>query len=380
MKPFEDVSMFDELRRFTAGLMSVEERARLEAELQRDPELARLAANFKAVWLATENGARPWPTSRTEFETIAERVADDARSGGWRRRVAAAILFFGVATIAWFAWRGLRSQESHVVELLAIPWSQIRPIARENAVIPAVLADWSPVQDGQIRWLESLDEARAISAVVSRPIFVYGYIDSCPICQGFQRGEFQDPEIQALLEQTVPVRINLLELEEEQMKVLYTRRYPLLEMQNARGDILHTFPGEMDDVDMRGELARAVAGWAGPNWKLVHDLARLFTSACAAEADGQLAEASRSFAELARAGGPPRFVDAGTAGISRVAAAAARVLETAREEAARNAPDALTRFEAGIKSFEGTPFESDLRAVLHAWREDGLFPVLAVQP
>jgi anti-sigma factor RsiW len=77
MKPFEDVSTIDELRRFAAGLMSSDERTRFESELQRDPELARLAEEFLLVWQATAGGTRPRRRQHREF-----RRARGARPGG----------------------------------------------------------------------------------------------------------------------------------------------------------------------------------------------------------------------------------------------------------------------------------------------------------
>jgi hypothetical protein len=221
-----------------------------------------------------------------------------------------------------------------------------------------------------------MDEARAVSTALARPIFVYGYIETCPICQGFQEHEFQDPAILALVDRAVPVRIDLLKLDEEEMEALTARRYPLLEMQDETGAILHTFEGQMSEVDMQAELTRAVAGLAGPNWKLVHDLARKFLDARAAETSGRQAEALGSFTALAEAKELPRFAAAGDAGLARVATAAARLLTEARDRASE--ADALARFESGIGSFAGTPFEVDLRAVRDAWRDSGHFPALTV--
>jgi hypothetical protein len=375
MKPFDDISPLDELRRFAAGEMSSEARARFELELKRDPELARLASDFLVVWRATASGLGPIAASRTSFDDLLARAdAVEPSRHTWRRRAAAAAVCIALAAIGWAALRYSRSASTGVVELHSIPWNEGSSAPAENAAVPAVLASWSPVENGQIRWLDSLDEARAVSTAVSRPIFVYGYIDGCPICQGFQRNEFQDPEILALVDQSVPVRINLLELDQEEMESLTARRYPLLEMQNERGEILRTFPGQFAEVDMRAELARAVAGLAGPNWKLVNDLARRFLSARAAEANGRLADASGNFERLAAVSALPRFATAGNAGIARLAAAATRLVEEARTQALVDEPGARARFEADMLRFEGTPFEADLRAVARAWRDSGHFP------
>jgi hypothetical protein len=381
MKPIEDLSTFDRMRRFAAAEMSSEERARFEAELERDPDLARLAADFELVWSATAGALLPPFESRTRFEEIIARVGpEESRLHRWRRRAAAAAVVLAAATMAWSVWRRTVVPAETVVELHAIPWPGNTSTPARPASVPAVLANWSPVQDGQIRWLESLDEARAVSAAVSRPVFVYGYVEECPICQGFQRNEFQDPKIQALVEQAVPVRIDLMKLEQEEMQVLYARRYPLLEMQNERGEILHTFPGTFADVDMRAELARAVSGLAGLNWRLVHDLATAFVNASSAEEHGRLGEASSAFEKLASTQELPQFAAAGRAGISRLSTAVRGLLETARAESTRDSRAALDRFSSAVDRFDGTPYAADLRAVLDAWSANGKFPTLSVHP
>src|SRR6187402_79925 len=100
MKPFEDVSTIDELRRFAAGLMSSEERTRFESELQRDPELARLAEEFLLVWQATAGGLGPVAVSTANFdELVARAQAGEPRRNIWQRRAAAAAVLFVLAAI-----------------------------------------------------------------------------------------------------------------------------------------------------------------------------------------------------------------------------------------------------------------------------------------
>jgi len=376
MTPFDDIERFDELRRFTTGAMEPEERAQFEALLRRDPQLAQLAAEFGEVWSATASGLAPTVASRTRFDDVAPQLELAQPRSAWPRRAAAAAVFLALATGAWFAWHQSRSTANDVVELRAIPWNLPAPLPPETVAAPEVLANWSPVEEGKIRWLDSLDEARAVSAAVSRPIFVFGYVEQCPICQGFIRNEFQDPAILALVDQSVPLRINLLELDQQEMQTLVARRYPLLEMQNDRGEVLHTFGGMFAEVDMRAELERAVAGLAVPNWKSVQALGAALVKARSAEASGNFGEATGSFAELASNRELPKLAEAGTAGLSRVGAVAARLLEDARS----SSPDddvALATFGSSVEQFTGTPYEADLRAVLHAWKESGRFPALS---
>lgn len=377
MKPLEDASMFDELRRFAVGEMSPAEMQDMRERMRRDQDFARTANDFVEVWNATASGLAPVVASRASFDDIVARAgADKAGRSAPIRRVAAAAVVLALSAAAWFGWREWKHR---VVELHTIPWPTNAPIAAENKALPAVLADWSPIQDGHIRWLESMDEARAISAAVSRPIFVYGYIDTCPICLGFQEKEFKDPAILALLDRAVPVRIDLLSLEEEEAESIYKRRYPLLEMQNERGEILHTFPGTFAEVDMQAELARAVANSAGPNWALVHDLVKTYSTARAAESTGRLVEATSAFGVLAAHRELPELAQFGSDGMSRLGSSAAQLIEEARTQAAQDDESALTRFEAEAKRFAGTPFEGDLNAVLRAWRALGRFPEVTVQ-
>ncbi len=377
MSAYDEASTFDRLRAFASGTMPLEERDRFERELAADPELAVLAGQFDHVWSATEAGLGVPAESRSTFDDVVSRggLHDLARSR-WRRRAAAAaaLLIVGSA-LAWAAWKSSRPSARAIVELRAIPSSA--PAAATSAEIPAVLASWSPVENGQIRWLESLDEARAVSAAVKRPIFVYGYVESCPICRGFQAREFQDPAVLALVEQAVPVRIDLLALEEPEMQELWERRYPLLEIQDEHGAIVRTFPGQFADVDMAGELASALVGIAGPNWRLVRDLAQLFEEGRTAEEGGAYARAAQSFERLEQERELPAFVVAGEAGLARVGRAAEELLERTRAGADR--AGALERFEGEIAAFAGTPFEGDLAAVAGAWRERGRFPELRVQ-
>ncbi|MDZ4773051.1 MAG: thioredoxin family protein [Planctomycetota bacterium] len=378
MKPLEDDSMFDELRRFARGAMSSAETEQIRERMRLDPEFARAANEFVDVWNATASGLGLVAASRTSFEEIVERAGlEGTRRRGLRRRVAAAaFVAVGLSAAAWFAWK---PAVPRVVELHTIPWSPNPPIVPENKALPTLLADWSPVQDGHIRWLESMDEARAISAAVSRPIFVYGYIDSCPICKGFEANEFQDPEVLALLDHVIPVRIDLLKLDEEEAEAIYKRRYPLLEMQNERGEIMHTFPGTFAAVDMQAELASAATGLAVPNWRLVHDLVMTYSKARAAEENGRLVEAASAFGTLTENRELPQFAEIGTAGLSRLGSAAAQLIVEARSRSPKDDANALAQFEAESKRFAGTPFESDLSAVLKAWRARGRFPELTVQ-
>ncbi|MBL8856923.1 MAG: hypothetical protein JNL28_00240 [Planctomycetes bacterium] len=379
MKAPDERTVFDDLRAWSAGTLSEDERARFEHELALDPEKARLAADFQAVWKATEIGAAFAHPSKTTFDQIVARTELDLRPLH-RRRVAAAAACVFLALAAWLAWERLGTHAGPpVVELRSVPLNASDPRADEAPALPALLADWSPVRDGGIQWLDSPAAAQAVSAAVARPIFVYGYVEQCPICRGFQRDQFQDPAILALVEKSVPLKIDLLALEESEMQELWSRRYPLLEMQDERGTILRTFPGTFADVDMRDELDRALAGAKDPDWGVVRRLTALFLLARDAESKERWTAASPALTELAAHEDLPNFAAAGRNGLARMAAAAARIVEEARVSAKKSSDSALSNFEEAAARFSGTPFEPDLRAVQAAWRRTGRFPELKQQ-
>jgi hypothetical protein len=243
--------------------------------------------------------------------------------------------------------------------------------------IPAVLANWSPIEDGKIHWLNSLEDAREVSAVLERPIFVYGYIDGCPICAGFQANEFRDPKIQSLVARSVPVAIDLMKLDEKQRTELWNRRYPLLELQDDRGEIVRTFGGSMAEVDMQGELANALQDVQAPKWPEVRELAAEWARAQSDEEAGKLADAARALEKLAQQKDEPAFAVQGQAALSDIGVLARRAIEHARQRAESDPKGARSEFDAAIQRFAGTPFEADLRAVAAAWRPGGPFPLTA---
>lgn len=377
MKPNEDCSAFDRMRAWSEGSMPGDERARFEAEMARDPELARSAADFRSVWSATAAGLGAATTSTTTFEDVLRRTAPAASNESRWKRVAAAILFVTVVPLVWYAWKHHADAAHNVVKLRTIPLEPPTALEVAEHKVPPLLANWSPVVDGQISWLESMDDARAVSAAVKRPIFVYGYVADCPICLGFQRTEFKDPEVLALVDRAVPLRIDLMKLDETAMNTLMSRRYPLLEMQDDRGDIMRTFAGQFAEVDMKAELASVLKDKTEPSWPNVHELTNALMRARSAEASGEWTIAAPAFAALAERHDLPVFAEAGGSGLARAAAAALRTIEVAR--AGADARSAMSSFANDAAEFKGTPFEPDLDAVLEAWRSSGRFPMLEVQ-
>jgi hypothetical protein len=369
---------FDRQRAWIEGTMPADERVRFESEIARDPELARAADEMRLVWQATAAGLGAVPASAlTIDDVVASDVSEPPIPMRWRRVAAAALLIAAACAATYAARRFLLTDRVPLVKLDRIPLDagdQVKPVVAD---IPAVLANWSPVENGKIHWLDSLADAREVSAVLERPIFVYGYIDGCPICAGFQANEFRDPKVQALVERSVPVAIDLLSLDEKQRNEMWNRRYPLLELQDDRGEIVRTFGGTMAEVDMQGELASALQDVKAPKWPKVRELAAAWERAQSDEEAGKLADAAKALEKLAQQKDEPAFAVQGQAGLSDIGVLARRAIEHARQRAETDPKGARTELDSVIERFAGTPFEADLRAVAAAWRSGGPFPLTA---
>jgi hypothetical protein len=366
---------FDQLRAWIEGTMPADERARFESEIARDPELTRAAEEMRLVWHATAPGLGVAPQSHvTVDDIVAAEHGRNVTPMRWRR-VAAAALLIAAACVAAYAVRRFGQTSVPVVKMQTIPMDAADVVQPAVPSIPTVLANWSPIEDGKIHWLYSMDEARAVSAVLERPVFVYGFIDGCPICAGFQAHEFRDPEIQSLVARSVPVAIDLMSLDAKQREELWNRRYPLLELQDDRGEIMRTFGGTMAEVDMESELSNALQDVKAPKWPQVRELAAAWERAQSDEQAGKLGDAARALEKLTQQKDEPVFAVQGEAGLSELGVSARRAIEHARLRSDADPAGARAELESAIGRFAGTPFEADLRAVAAAWRQGGPFPV-----
>jgi hypothetical protein len=372
---------FDQMRAWIEGTMPATERAHFERALSADPDLARRTEEMRLVWTATAPGLLATPATRITFDDVvaAGRAGPLAHERRWRR-VAAAVVLVAAGALAWYALRGSGDDTADktppVVKLHAIPEHAVTTVPPADAPIPDVLASWIPVENGKIRWLESMDEARAVAAVTGAPIFVYGYVQGCPICEGFQANEFKSKEIQDLVAKSVPVAIDLLKLEDAERNELFQRRYPLLELQDDRGSIMRTFAGTFAEVDMRAELENALRDITAPKWAVVRELAAALQRAHEAEQSGKLADAASAFETLAKQHDVPAFKLEGDRGLAVIGAEARSALDAVHEISATDPQLARSELDDAIRRFSGTPFETDLRAVAEAWRPGAPFPSL----
>ena len=386
----------DVLRSWVEGRLDAASGARVEAWIALDPDRARRAAQMRDVWTATAAGLGsasttlrfedlPLTAGETRVDAPSRPVESPSIAERRRRRVAAAamVLVLGAGALAWSVWNRLGPARRHptVVQLATIPLPATNatlpadPLA-SPARVPEALASWTPVEDGRIRWLDSPADAAAISAATGRPVFVYGFIESCPICQGFAAHEFRDADVLAWVDRTVPLAIDLMKLDEAEMEAIMSRRYPLLELQDPQGHVLRTFGGTFGEVDMPTEFENSVKDVSVPDWRAMRAGAASLWQARAAEAKSDWRGAVELYEPWSRRDDLRAWSSDAKEGLGRIGAHLGRTLKDVRERARADETGAMAALQIEVARFQGTRFEPDLRAVLSEWRGTGTFPAL----
>lgn len=380
MSTGENVVGMDELRARLEGRLDLAARARVDAALARDPELAALSEKLAEVWRETAPGLASGVTSTLRCEDVVGPAHAEARPRP-RRRAAAAAAVLLIAGAAWAGWALARraADARAIVELSVLSPHASTPAGVQDDAdlaprVPELLADWSPVQDGRIRWLDSWDDARAVSSATGRPIFVYGFVESCPICRGFQANEFRDADVLAWIDRTVPLAIDLMAIDAQVSEEMWARRYPLLELQDPTGRILRTFGGTFGDVDMPTEFANAVKDVTVPDWPSMRTLTAELVGARLAERVGDFGAAWSSYEAVARSTALDAWVGDAERGRRRIVRDAQHALDEA--VASADTTGGRSAFARAADTFRGTPPGQELEAVRDAWSRMDRFPLL----
>jgi hypothetical protein len=191
------------------------------------------------------------------------------------------------------------------------------------------------------------------------------------------RSTFRDPAVLELIEQVVPVKLDLSKMSEEEMR-WYWARYPYFGLQEVDGAELYAFPGGHDGPSLRGGLESGLtrAEHVGPRlpWDDVDAFARALGDAVSAESGGRLGPAWQGYRELLGADPVTRWHQEGVAGRARVEERARADLREAL--AAPDAGAARERLDAARVRFEGTPYAEDFASAATIVAETGRVPVL----
>src|SRR5262249_11371460 len=161
-----------------------------------------------------------------------------------------------------------------------------RSVATVAADLPGDWADYDPRGESSVRFLSDLDEAEDLARVAHRPLLVYGTYPGCPLAAALDAKVFSDPDVIELVERTVPVRVTLPPLSDEE-QLSYTRRgYPFLEMWRDDGRTTHSLTRRADPQmfaeSLHDGLAKSDATGEQPPWEELRSWAQRFVDARAA--------------------------------------------------------------------------------------------------
>lgn len=361
------------------GRLAPEGLARLETLLAADPELARLAEDYRVVHALTAEDARPGEP-RTRYEDLARRmIRPGPRALPRRVAVAAALLLVaaGAFVAGRLTGRGERPVALRAIELNALPPGPL-PLASEAALS---WASFDPRGADGVHFLHDLAEAETLARCAGRPLLVYGAYPGCPLAAALDANVFRDARVADLVERTVPIRIDLSQLSDAEQRALIARGYPFLEMWRPDGRPSHSLVRAPDAArfleSLHDGLERSDAVGEQPPWEDVRRLGEAFESARRGEVEGRLAEAERGYrALLARASTPAELQQRAADGLRRLAREAHEALLDARRLADGDPAAARRRLDAACSRFAGTSWGMDLAAVRAALADDGRFPVL----
>ena len=370
-----DVTAHDEFRDLIEGRLDALAAARLRARIDSDPALKTEFDAFAAVHALTGPALVPAPVCGLTFEKL-----DAARRAGRVRRLrpwaaAAAALLVVASGVA--AWQRLTPHEVRLRAIaLHVPAASAAP-TRER--VPAALAGYRPVADGTVRWIDSLETGRAVARATNRPLLLWIYHPSCPICVDWDRDAFRDPEVEAKAAEFVPVRLDVMTAGEVAEKYL-TADWPYLGVMTADEGFRVDFAGTQGKEQIRKHLADALAAQAklgaAVAWDVAGDLASADVRADGARDRGDLAAAWRDYESVRSKAPDGIFGRAAKAGLADIARTASAALLDARSLAATDEAAGARRLSEAVERFRGTPYGIDLAEVEKELRATGRFPEL----
>ena len=372
-------SDFDDFRDLLDGRLDAAETARLRSLINADPVLASAFDAYAAVHAATSTGPLA-PASSVTFERLdaARRTARLRRLRPWIASAAALLLVAaGLAAHRHFT--------PPTVTLRAIPLHAPQVPAAAGAAVPALLADWRPVADGKVRWLPTLDEGRAVAGATDRPILLWIYHPSCPICIEWDRTSFRDPEVLTGATDFVPVRVNAMTAPPELQKLFegdFETKWPYLAALGPDGATLLAFPGAQSATPraVRENLKKAIetrgAHAAPPSWADVNAACSGTARGEEAFGKGDFAAAWREFEGVRSLHVPESLTAAARRRLIEIEKSASDALAAAMKLAATDEGAGARSLSDAVERFRGTPYGTDLAEVEQELRATGRLPVL----
>lgn len=369
-----DRTRFDDFRDLAEGRLDEASAARLRALLGADPALRAEFEAYAAVHAFTAPAAAPVPASSLTFARL-----DAARRAGRVRRmrpwiaVAASLL---VAAAGVFAWH---HHMPRTVVLRSIPLTLAAVPVGDALTVPVRLADWRPVERGAVNWIPSLAEGRDVARATNRPMLLWIYHPSCPICIDWDRNAFRDEGVAAKAAEFVPVRVDVMTAPPGIEKFLgedMSNSWPYLGVLSADESERVDFAGMQGKDEIRDHLSKALSAQAKLGAPVPWEVASAMARAERARGARDLAEEYRELVSVRDAAPAGAMQHAAAARVAAIASSAAAALEEAKSIAATDEEAGARSLSEAAERFRGTPYGLDLAEVEQALRATGRFPVL----
>ena len=372
----------EDIRAWAEGRLDAEARGSFERELASDAELRSLAEAYSDVHQLSQGEAVAVPASQLEYASVAGDLEEwsDGPVMTLPRLIAVAaslVAMFGITS--WWGSRDQLETNYEPVNLLTIPLTTQE--LSSSPELPATLASYHPVSNGEIQWVRETEEADRLASATGRPLLVFGRYAKCQVADGVEESMTVDAELQELAEQCVPVIVELDEMEEVERDLLVADGYPSIQLRSADGSATVCVTKDTVGCDLKERIRRGIGacGMSGRcgSWEDSRQLAALCEKARIAEAEGRMAEAHRAYEQLVAGGGPGLLSEVGQRGLLRIALAARDSLLDARAMCEQDPAGAERLLEQAVERFENTPHVAELVQVLVLLRRSGSFPMLA---
>jgi hypothetical protein len=378
-------SDFDRLRAWMEERLSPSEAADLERAIANNPELRALAAEMRDVWALTAVSLGSVPPTRLTAESVLALDVERTRARRWRRVAAIAATIAALIGIGYLvaARRDRAPKRETPLVLQSIPSEAAVAAPSLFEQDAELLASYAPVENGEIRWLDSLETGRALASAAGRPVFVFGGAATCPWCIEMRAEALRDPAVVELFRNFVPVQLDLMAMGLERAQPYLERGYPFLEVEDSSGNALYSMHGKWDSDEFRTHLERALSDAAiaprAPTWERTRQLAVELQAALADERAGRLGGAFERFQALLTDGKGSGLAAEGERGAARIGGSARAVLAEARDLARTDVAAARHTLVAALERFEPSPYARDFGAVLERMDASGRFPEIAAR-
>lgn len=377
----------DRVRELLEGTLPPDEREALLARVAADPELAELVQAYRDVDVALGPISTDGSACRVTFDDLERRMP--ASAGGsrlrdsWGRRGPWAVAAVLLLALGWVGMRAMRTAGDDAtvhLEAIAAPTVAPSPDRGAEAALACAeeLADHVPLRDGEVGWIPSLAQGRAVARVTGRPVLLYIHHPICPICEELEAGPLRDPDVRERIARFAAVKVRA---SFEDMDPDLDRDWPYFAVLSPEGIVLdeRTVPASTAEFTafLDDQIARRVPASVAP-WDHVRELAWRLREAMRLDRGRDLARSEPLLGALASDPDAGPFASAARELLARRARDAyERLRDAAVAYAALADPQAaVLRLDAAIAEMSGTPYARDLAAVRDALVRTGRFPRL----